>query len=118
MASKIEAIAANPAVWAKTAVVATERFDHTSVLQFLEKVTGVQEPNISDWRRRTFGDLTSAFRFGTSDASPRLPQTHDQLQQAQWQATTLPRPDLSAHRTPPAQEPGTRRRIPPAPGRD
>ncbi len=115
VASKIDAIAANPDVWAKTVFilnydendglfdhvpppvpargtphefvggfpigggfrvpciivspwtaggwVCSERFDHTSVLQFLETFTGVREPNITDWRRRTFGNLTSAFRF-------------------------------------------------------
>ena len=115
VASKIDAIAANPEVWAKTAFilnydendgifdhvappvpppgtphefvnglpigggfrvpciivspwtaggwVCSQPFDHTSVLQFLEKFTGVHEPNITDWRRKTFGDLTSAFRF-------------------------------------------------------
>ncbi len=34
--------------------VCSQPFDHTSVLQFLEKFTGVREPNISDWRRHTF----------------------------------------------------------------
>ena len=115
VASKIDAIAANPEVWAKTAFILNydendgifdhvappappagtprefveraadrrripravhhrfavdgrrmgvqRRFDHTSVLQFLEKFTGVREPNISDWRRQTFGDMTSALRF-------------------------------------------------------
>ncbi len=104
VASKLDAIAANPAVWAKTAFiinydendglfdhvpppvpppgtpgefvkrvpigagfrvpciivspwtaggwVCSESFDHTSVLRFLEKWTGVAEPNISEWRRR------------------------------------------------------------------
>jgi phospholipase C len=43
--------------------VATETFDHTSLIQFLEKRFGVTEPHISTWRRATCGDLTSAFRF-------------------------------------------------------
>ena len=123
VASKIDAIAANPEVWAKTAFilnydendgifdhvappvpppgtphefvegvpigagfrvpciivspwtaggwVCSQPFDHTSVLQFLEKFTGVREPNISDWRRKTFGDLTSAFRF--AEVEGKLP---------------------------------------------
>src|SRR5271163_1371165 len=50
--------------WTAGGWVSSEPFDHTSVLQFLEIFTGVREPNISDWRRRTFGDLMSAFRFG------------------------------------------------------
>ena len=170
VASKIEAIAANPEVWAKTVFildfdendgifdhvppptppagtegefidglpigggfrvpciivspwtvggwVATEHFDHTSVLQFLEKVTGVEEPNISAWRRQTFGDLTSAFRFTSAQLPPRLPGTSDQLRRAQWEATTLPRPHLpEARQKPPVQEPGTRHQVPPATSR-
>jgi phospholipase C len=117
VASKIDAIAANPEVWAKTVFILNYDendgiFDHVAppvppagtpgefvngdarsargsacpasssrpgppaagcaaspsttprCSSFLEAVTGVREPNISDWRRRTFGDLTSAFRFG------------------------------------------------------
>ena len=127
VASKIDAIAANPDVWAKTAFilnydendgifdhvpppvppVGTPRefvngvpigggfrvpciivspwttggwvcgqpFDHTSVLQFLEQFTGVREPNISDWRRSTFGDLTSAFRI--LQANIKVPSSPD-----------------------------------------
>jgi phospholipase C len=169
IASKIEAIAANPAVWAKTAFilsydendgifdhvppptppagtqdefinglpigggfrvpciivspwtvggwVATRHFDHTSILQFLERVTGVKEPNISDWRRQTFGDLTSAFHFTSPESPPRLPDTFGKLQEAQWEATTLPTPLVpGTHQKPPAQEPGSRRRVPPAAG--
>jgi phospholipase C len=165
VASKIEAIAANPEVWAKTAFilgydendglfdhvppptppagvkdefidglpigggfrvpciivspwtvggwVATERFDHTSVLQFLEKVTGVIEPNISDWRRQTFGELTSAFHFTTAQPPPRLPSTADQLRRAQWEATALPDPPLSpALQELPSQEPAVQRTSP------
>ena len=122
VASKIDAIAANPDVWAKTAFilnydendglfdhvappvpptgtpqefvgglpigagfrvpciivspwtaggwVCSQAFDHTSVLQFLESFTGVHEPNITAWRRRTFGDLSSAFRFSEPSSPP------------------------------------------------
>ena len=60
--------------------VASEVFDHTSQLRFLEERFGVRAPNISAWRRRTAGDLTSALRVGHADASvPALPSTaHDQ----------------------------------------
>ena len=37
--------------WTVGGYVATEPFDHTSVLQLLEGITGVREPNITDWRR-------------------------------------------------------------------
>jgi len=48
--------------------VCSQVFDHTSVLQFLEKFLShktkkqVEEPNISAWRRVVCGDLTSAFK--------------------------------------------------------
>ena len=44
--------------------VASEVFDHTSQLRFLEERFGVQAPNISAWRRRTAGDLTSTLHMG------------------------------------------------------
>ena len=166
VASKIDAIAANPEVWAKTAFilnydendgifdhvapptpppgtpkefvkglpigggfrvpciivspwtaggwVCSQPFDHTSVLQFLEKFTGVAEPNISDWRRKTFGDLTSAFRFGEGTAKPpALPDTANTLNLARYSTAYLPKPTLpGAEQKPPTQEKGARRRVP------
>jgi phospholipase C len=168
VAGKIDAIAANPEVWAKTAFildydendgifdhvappvpppgtphefvqglpigagfrvpcivvspwtaggwVCSEPFDHTSVLQFLEKVTGVREDNISAWRRQSFGDLTSAFRFDENLAPPpALPDTDGPLTLAQYEATYLPSPTLpGADQPPPWQEKGDRKRVPPA----
>lgn len=49
--------------WSKGGYVVSEVFDHTSVVQFIEKRFGVHEPNISPWRRAVAGDLTSAFDF-------------------------------------------------------
>jgi phospholipase C len=49
--------------WSVGGFVSSETFDHTSVIQFLERWTGVREPNISDWRRTVTGDLTSTFDF-------------------------------------------------------
>ncbi|MGW8331250.1 alkaline phosphatase family protein [Streptomyces sp. NPDC055808] len=163
VAQKIEAIASNPKVWAKTAFilnydendglfdhvppptpkagtadefvgglpigggfrvpaiivspwtvggwVASEAFDHTSALRFLEQFTGVKEPNISQWRRRTFGDLTSAFRFNSSTPKPpRLPDdTAEQLAEAKREVATLPKPTLpGADQSFPRQERGHR----------
>lgn len=167
VASKIDAIAANPDVWAKTVFilnydendglfdhvpppvppdgtpheivgglpigagfrvpcivvspwtaggwVASERFDHTSVLRFLEVFTGVRESNISDWRRRTFGDLTSAFRFRDPQRmAPVLPDTSGTLSLARYGAANLPSPVLpGADQTLPKQEKGSRNRLPP-----
>lgn len=166
VASKIDAIAANPEVWAKTAFilnydendgifdhvapitpppdtkhefingqpigsgyrvpciivspwtaggwVCSEPFDHTSVLQFLEKFTGVREDNISDWRRETFGNLTSAFRFDSDKAAlPSLPKTKAILEAAHYEIANLPKPVLpGTNQTMPTQEKGERKRVP------
>jgi phospholipase C len=167
VASKIDAIAANPEVWAKTAFILNydendgifdhvpppspapgtpgefvngtpigagfrvpciivspwtaggwvcgQRHDHTSVLRFLEKFTGVGEPNISDWRRQTFGDLVSAFRFDEGKAAPpALPDTVNSYARAKFEAAWLPAPVLPAgDQELPTQEPGMRKRLPP-----
>jgi phospholipase C len=164
IAGKIDAIAANPDVWAKTAFilnydendglfdhvpppvppsgtpqefveglpigsgfrvpciivspwttggwVCSQPFDHSSVLQFLEVFTGVREPNISEWRRRTFGDLTSAFRLRhASDKPPILPGTTASLQLARYTAANLPAPSiLGRDQRLPEQERGSRKR--------
>lgn len=54
--------------WSRGGVVNSQVFDHTSILQFLEKFlshkTGkkIEETNISHWRRTVCGDLTSVFK--------------------------------------------------------
>ena len=165
IASKIEAIAANPEVWAKTVFilnydendglfdhvappvppegaahefvngvpigagfrvpaiiispwtaggwVCSQPFDHTSVLQFLEQVTGVKEPNISPWRRETFGDLTAAFRFGEAQAKPpALPDAQAALLAIREEMPRLPKPTLPGEeQTAPTQEAGERKRL-------
>ncbi|MBH1935034.1 phospholipase C, phosphocholine-specific [Streptomyces sp. AV19] len=165
VAKKIEAIADNPEVWAKTVFIlnydendglfdhvpppvppkgtkdefvgglpigggfrvpclivspwtvggwaAGETFDHTSALRFLERWTGVREPNISAWRRRTFGDLTSAFGFAApATRAPRLPRrTERELEEARWEVSHLPKPVLpGAAQRLPEQERGSRPR--------
>lgn len=166
IASKLDAIAANPDVWAKTVFildydendglfdhvvpptpppgtplefidglpigggfrvpciivspwttggwVSSEPFDHTSVLQFLERFTGVRESNITDWRRRTFGDMTSVFRFDDAVLRPPvLPDTRGILNLAKYSIENLPRPQLpGASQSMPKQEPGSRKKIP------
>ncbi|MFF4597190.1 phosphocholine-specific phospholipase C [Amycolatopsis sp. NPDC001319] len=153
IASKLDAIAANPDVWAKTAFILTydendgyfdhvapptppagtpdefvggvpiglgfrvptvvvspwtaggyvssETFDHTSLIRLLEARFGVREPHISAWRRRTVGDLTSAFRFDRQPARyPRdnralhYPATTADLLQAQVQVRDNPAPSV------------------------
>jgi phospholipase C len=55
--------------YSKGGFVARDVFDHTSILKFIERRWGVHCPNISDWRRETVGDLTSAFNFAAPDSS-------------------------------------------------
>jgi phospholipase C len=62
--------------WSKGGYVTSEVFDHTSVIQFIEKRFGVHESNISPWRRAVTGDLTSAFNFANPNNGPvQLPAT-------------------------------------------
>ncbi|GGM46202.1 phospholipase C precursor [Longimycelium tulufanense] len=58
--------------WTIGGHVNSEVFDHTSLLRFLERWTGVREPNISAWRRTVCGDLTSVFDFHQSGKPPVL----------------------------------------------
>ncbi|HEU0180119.1 MAG TPA: phospholipase C, phosphocholine-specific [Blastocatellia bacterium] len=63
---RVPLVIASP--WSRGGQVCSRVFDHTSALQFLEKLlshkTGrkIVEPNISSWRRTVCGDLTSVFR--------------------------------------------------------
>jgi phospholipase C len=60
--------------WSNGGWVNSQVFDHTSVIRFLEVVTGVRETNISAWRRQVCGDLTSCFDFSQFDPTvPTLP---------------------------------------------
>jgi len=57
-------------------LVCSDTFDHTSMLRFVETRFGVEVPNLSAWRRRVTGDLTSAFNFAAkpNDGKPKLTQ--------------------------------------------
>ncbi|HEY6492487.1 MAG TPA: alkaline phosphatase family protein [Trebonia sp.] len=61
--------------YSRGGLVASDVFDHSSQLRFLERRFGVPVPNLSAWRRRTTGDLTSAFDFARlpGDAPVQLP---------------------------------------------
>jgi phospholipase C len=62
--------------WSKGGWVNSQVFDHTSIIQFMERRFGVREPNISPWRRTVSGDLTTAFDFARPDEKPvALPPT-------------------------------------------
>ncbi|WP_207165898.1 phosphocholine-specific phospholipase C [Pseudomonas protegens] len=94
--------------WSRGGWVNSQVFDHTSVLQFLEKRFGVREPNISAWRRAVCGDLTSALNFVDPNHEP-LPalqtttrQAADGLRQRQEKLLQVPLP-LASQQLPPHQ---------------
>ncbi|WP_345634763.1 alkaline phosphatase family protein [Rugosimonospora acidiphila] len=97
--------------WTAGGWVASEPFDHTSCIRLLEEWTGVKEPNISDWRRETFGDLTSALRMNGKAKAPVLPDTSGPLILANYEVGQLPAPTLpGAAQSLPKQESGKRPR--------
>jgi phospholipase C len=95
--------------WTAGGWVCSDLSDHTSVLQFLEVVTGVASPNISAWRRRTTSDLTGAFAGQKYEPTPPvLPDTAGALNLATF-TSKLPLPEFpGAKQSFPTQEPGRR----------
>src|SRR5580693_8071635 len=79
--------------WTVGGYVSHSTFDHTSVLQLIETVTGVMCPNISAWRRSTAGNLASVLG-PTAYASPRLPAAQAELVAAEKQVTRFPLPPI------------------------
>ncbi|MEP6751066.1 MAG: alkaline phosphatase family protein, partial [Bacteroidota bacterium] len=63
---RVPLVIASP--WSRGGVVCSEVFDHTSIIQFVEKFVNqkfnknIEETNISKWRRTVCGDLTSVFK--------------------------------------------------------
>jgi phospholipase C len=54
--------------------IVSDVFDHTSQLKLISERFGVPVPNVSAWRRRTVGDLTSTlFRSRRVTRVPKLP---------------------------------------------
>jgi phospholipase C len=97
--------------WSRGGWINSEVFDHTSVLRFLELWTGVREPNISAWRRRMCGDLTSCFDLSRADLTlPMLPDTATLRKKADRLDSKLPIPTAPApgHQHMPVQQPGRR----------
>lgn len=92
----------------------SEVSDHTSMLRFLEARFGMEETNISPWRRHTVGDLTSTLRLKGPAAPgrsfPSLPNPADSLQQQYISSQDYPAPSVPANQTMPHQEPGSRPR--------
>jgi phospholipase C len=93
-------------------------FDHHSAAMLLEQRFGIVAPNISAWRRKTVGDLTSTLGFSKPvDAVPTLPATPLDLPTG---CPTLTNPipfvtppeaiNLPTVQAMPSQEPGKARR--------
>ena len=88
--------------WSVGGWVNSQAFDHTSTLRFLEQRFGVQEPNISPWRRTVFGDMLSCFNFKTPNAD--LPTLRPAPTRAEADATlaqqvasgSVPVPDVGS----------------------
>lgn len=95
--------------WSCGGAVCSEVFDHTSLLRFLEVWTGVREPNISAWRRKVCGDLTSTLDFrSVSVAFPSLPDSKAPADLADIHGRTKPRAVPNGEVAPPHQESGAR----------
>jgi phospholipase C len=98
--------------WTVGGYVNSDVADHTSQLRFLERITGVEETNISDWRRSTVSDLTTAFRFDQATKPPLLPDTAGAARLAQYEASQLPLPTVpTTNQTMPEQEQGHRPKV-------
>jgi phospholipase C len=95
--------------WTVGGNVCHDTFDHTSVIRLLEQVTGVTNPNISQWRRQAVGDFTSALGGNQAWLSPRLPFTAAQLEAAESQVLEFQLPPIpGASQSFPVQPPGTK----------
>ncbi|SHL15983.1 phosphocholine-specific phospholipase C [Streptomyces yunnanensis] len=89
--------------WTVGGYACSQVFDHTSITRFLERWTGVQEPNISAWRRTVCGDLTAAFDFSRRRKQPAV---HRPGPIPPFSGRWKPNPPL--HQALPEQETGTR----------
>ena len=104
---RVPAIIVSP--WTVGGYVCHDTFDHTSVIRLIETVTGVVNPNITQWRRQTVGDLTSALGAYPNRRFPRLPQTTAQLEAAENQVLQFDLPAIpGASQTFPVQPPGSK----------
>ncbi|MFI9273704.1 phosphocholine-specific phospholipase C [Kitasatospora sp. NPDC052896] len=106
---RVPMIAISP--WSRGGWVNSEVFDHTSVLRFLEVWTAAigkpaNCPNISAWRRKVCGDLTSVFDFANPVYGlPALPDTSATIGLSACGPLPNPAP---ANNALPVQESGTR----------
>jgi phospholipase C len=95
--------------WTVGGFVCHDTFDHTSVIRLLERVTGVVNPNITQWRRRIVGDFTAALGSVPNGRFPRLPGTKAQLEAAENEVLQFQLPPIpGASQTFPVQPPGSK----------
>ncbi|MEW1905157.1 phosphocholine-specific phospholipase C [Streptomyces sp. NPDC086147] len=99
--------------WTTGGRVCSQTFDHTSMIQFLEKWTAaLGKPavcdNITAWRRKVAGDLTSVFDFGKDASAYTLPALGPAAPAGQTPGTTGVNPARPSTNTAPVQEPGTK----------
>ncbi|MGD0239283.1 MAG: phospholipase C, phosphocholine-specific [Streptosporangiaceae bacterium] len=102
---RVPAVVVSP--WSAGGRVCSDVLDHTSLIRLIEKRFGVREPNISDFRRRTCGDFTSALRFSGpsagypgSPAAITLAAAEAGLLTAQQQVYANPAPVIPARNEP------------------
>ena len=95
--------------WTVGGFVCHDTFDHTSVIRLLELVTGVRNPNITQWRRQHVGDFTSALGLVPWRRIPRLPGTTSELERAENEVVRFQLPPFpGANQTFPVQIPGSK----------
>ncbi len=100
--------------WSKGGWVASEVFDHTSIIRFVQARFGTQtsplnNPNITPWRKAVCGDLTSAFNFATPNAAvTQLPSTAAYVPPNNDRQTVSYVPLPPAVQSMPVQEKGSR----------
>jgi phospholipase C len=87
-------------------LVCPDTFDHTSTLRFIETRFRVGVPNLTKWRRRVTGDLTSSFNFAARPNAGKVA-----LSKPGGSATCAAYPAATAGSQPfPKQAKGKRRR--------
>jgi phospholipase C len=80
--------------WSRGGWVNSQVFDHTSVLRFLEQRFGVEESNISPFRRAVCGDLCSALNFKNPN-DDLLPELAGKMTRAEADAIRVAQQALS-----------------------
>lgn len=101
--------------WSIGGYVYSQACDLTSVIRLLEKFTGIQEPNISAWRRSVCGDLMDGFDFTASGYGypSTIPDTATLASDAAFACANLPAAVPNGEVSQPAVESGGSRPLRP-----